>query len=122
MSREPLGRIVYWAPRILGILFAAFVTLFALDVFEEGLGFRETAGAFAVHLIPTGIVLAILALAWKWEWTGALLFTGLGIAYVAMFWGRFHWSAYLAISGPLLLTGALFLAGWRHRTSRRRQV
>jgi hypothetical protein len=53
--------------------------------------------------------------AWRWEWVGALLFFGLAVLYVAMAWGRFPFVTYLAISGPLLLVGVLFLLNWRHR-------
>jgi hypothetical protein len=119
MSEETIGRVLFWAPRLLGIAFAAFLTVFALDVFEEGLGAREMTAALGAHLIPTVLILAMTALAWKWERMGALLFLGLGIAYLAAFPARLHWSAYLAISGPLFLTGALFLASWRHRAGRR---
>lgn len=30
---------LYWTPRILGILFVLFISIFAADVFEEHLGF-----------------------------------------------------------------------------------
>ena len=29
-------RVLYWTPRVLGILFALFISIFALDVFGEG--------------------------------------------------------------------------------------
>jgi len=35
-------RVLFWAPRVLGILFALFLSLFALDVFSEGYSFGET--------------------------------------------------------------------------------
>ena len=40
--KRPVKRTLFWAPRILCILFAVFVSLFALDVFGEGYGFWET--------------------------------------------------------------------------------
>jgi hypothetical protein len=33
--KRPVKRLLFWAPRILCILFAAFVSLFALDVFDQ---------------------------------------------------------------------------------------
>ncbi len=60
-----LNRFVVWAPRILCLLFAGFISLFALDVFEENRGFWNTTLALLMHLIPTGILLLILALSWR---------------------------------------------------------
>jgi hypothetical protein len=109
----PGHRLLLWTPRILCILFAAFISLFALDVFDANRGFWNTAIALLMHLIPTGILLVILALSWRWPWVGGLLFSALGIFYIMAFWGRFHWSVYAIISGPLFLLGALFLISWR---------
>lgn len=104
--------ILFWAPRVLTIAFILFLGLFALDVFTEGYGFVETVIALLMHLIPNFIVLAVLILAWRWEWIGAVLFVGLGLFYIAMTWGRFHWSAYAGIAGPLFLVGILFFLNW----------
>jgi hypothetical protein len=105
-------RLLFWTPRVLCLLFAAFISIFALDVFEEGFGGWKTVVALLMHLIPTFLVLLVLAVSWRWEWVGALLFGGLAVGYVALFWGRFHWSAYAAISGPLCLVGLLFFFNW----------
>ncbi|MCB0571349.1 MAG: hypothetical protein KDC66_16370 [Phaeodactylibacter sp.] len=105
-------RFLYWAPRVLGILFAAFISLFALDVFNEGYTPLETAQALLIHLIPTALVALALVLAWKWEWVGLVLFMGLGLCYIIMAWGKFPLSVFFVISGPLALIGLLFGAHW----------
>ena len=102
-------RFLYWAPRILGILIAVFVSLFALDVFGEDYNFWETIVALMMHLIPTAIILIFLAIAWRWERAGGFLFIALGVLYFALFWDPSRWPAYLMISGPLFLAGVLFL-------------
>jgi len=66
-----------------------------------------------IHLIPTGILLIILAMAWRWEWIGALVFPALGAFYIITTWGRFPWPTYLIIAGPLVLVGGLFFLGWQ---------
>ena len=119
---KPVKLLVFWTPRILGLLFAAFISLFALDVFDGQHGFRETALAFAVHLIPTAILLVVLVIAWRWEWTGAVVFTGLAAWYVVTTRGQFHWATYAIISGPLLLLGLLFLLNWIYRAELRHQT
>lgn len=108
-------RLVFWTPRIICLLFAAFISMFALDVFDEYHGFWNRLVALSLHLIPTGILLAILAVSWRWEWLGALIFPVLGVFYILNFWGRFHWPVYAIIAGPLFLLGALFLLGWLKR-------
>ena len=117
--KKSLKQWLVWMPRILGILFAILLSLFALDVFGEGHGFWKTILALLIHLIPTGIVLVALAIAWRWEWAGALLFIGLGALYLVMAGGRFHWSVCVMISGPLFLVGGLFLLNWRFRAQLR---
>jgi hypothetical protein len=93
---------------------AVFLSLFALDVFGEHLGYWKTILALAIHLTPTWMVLGVLAIAWRWEWVGAILFNVLALAYLVTVRGRFHWSAYVVISGPLCLAGVLFLLNWLH--------
>jgi hypothetical protein len=90
-----------------------------LDVFSEHQGFWNTTLALLIHLIPTGILLLILAITWRWEWVGGLLFPALGALYIIGFWGRFHWSAYVVLSGSLFLLGGLFLLGWKYRAELR---
>ena len=108
-------RVLFWTPRVLTIAFILFLGLFALDVFGEGYTFVETLIALLMHLIPNFLLLAFLIVAWRREWIGAILFTGLAIFYLVWTWGRFHWSAYVGISGPLFLLGILFLVGWIFR-------
>jgi len=112
-------RALYWTPRVLGILFALFLSLFALDVFAEGAGFREIALALALHLLPTLLVVALLVLAWRREWLGALGFLALAVLYVARFWGVFPLLTYVMMTGPLVVIALLFLFGWRNRAELR---
>jgi hypothetical protein len=119
--RPTPARLLHWTPRILGILFAAFVSAFALDVFSEGYTFRQTIVALAMHLIPTAVVLSALAVSWRWAWAGGLLFLAAGVWYLIGTWGRFHWSAYAVIAGPLLLLGLLFEIDWWYARLRKRQ-
>jgi hypothetical protein len=113
--RITMQHVLFWTPRALCLLFAVFLSLFALDVFGEGRGPWGTLVALFMHLIPTWIVLIVLAISWHREWAGAILFAALGVRYLVMAWGRFHWSAYVVISGPLFLVGTLFLIDWLYQ-------
>jgi hypothetical protein len=110
--KQPMKRLLLWLPRVLTILFAIFLSLFALDVFDEGFGFWGTVVALFMHLIPTWIVLGVLALSWRWEWVGTVAFAALGSLYAYFAVGRGHPEWTLVISGPLFLVGGLFLLNW----------
>lgn len=93
-----MKKALYWAPRVLAILFNCFLGLFALDVFEEPQWYL----ALFMHLIPNFILAILTIVAWKQEKIGGILFILLGI--VMSFF--FH-SLYIAI--PVFITGILFL-------------
>lgn len=115
------SRLVFWLPRALSIAFIAFLSLFALDVFDGQLGLWQTLLALFMHLIPVFVLVVALVLAWRWEWVGALLFGASGVAYVLMILSRTSpplpmrllWCA--TIAGPAFVVGGLFLVGWLYR-------
>lgn len=114
MGRTAEG-FVFWVPRILCILYGVFLSLFSLDVFSVSAGFPEQMLGLLIHLIPVFLVAGVLALAWRREWIGTVLFTAMAVFYPVAAWGDVHWTAFLAISGPLLAIAVLFLVGWIHR-------
>jgi hypothetical protein len=101
-----------WSPRILGVFVSLFLGAFALDAFSGGKPFAEALTDFLIHLIPSLVVLALVAGSWYRPWLGGLGFVGLGIAYVTVAGNRVDWI--IAISGPLLVVGILFLWSWWH--------
>ncbi len=107
--------IVYWAPRSFGVLYGVFISLFALDAFNEAVGFWDTLLALLTHLIPVAAIAIALYFSWKREWLGGLLFNLYGILYIVVAWGRFPTLTYLVVSGPLFLIGILFLIGWFYK-------
>ena len=117
--KRPVKRLLFWAPGILCILFAVWTSLFALDVFEEGYGFWETILALLMHLIPTGIIVVVLAISWRREWVGGVLFTVLGALYLVWSWGRFTGLTILMMSGTLWVVAVLFLINWLLRAELR---
>jgi len=108
MKKKP-KKALYWAPRILAILFIIFVSLFALDVFAEGYGFLETIVALFMHLVPTYLLIIALLVAWKHEHIGGIIFIILGIFYIIMAWSNLTFIIFLILPGFLFLIGILFL-------------
>ena len=114
-------RTLLWTPRALSILFIAFLSMFALDVFDERLSFWRTLLALAIHLIPCFVLIAVLVLAWRWEWIGAALYGAAGTLYVVWVMRRPHLPAaiklnwILFIARPAFAIAALFLVNWVKR-------
>lgn len=99
-------KLLLWSPRILGMLVAAFLGVFALDALDEGIA------SFLLHLAPALLLLLVVVLSWRWEWVGAAAFLTLAVLYGVPAWARGDWL--VVISGPLLVVGILFLWSWRH--------
>jgi hypothetical protein len=110
--KSPVKTSLVWAPRILCILYAAFISLFALDAFDPRRHLGENLLAFSMHLIPTAVILLVLAVSWRRAWVGGVFCVAFGVLYVGWAAGRFPISIYVLISGPLFLTGVLFLLSW----------
>jgi hypothetical protein len=112
--RTPGGQLLYWSPRALCIVYTMFLSMFAMDVFNEGGGFFNIAIALFMHLIPNFLLVALLVFSWRREWIAGSIFPVLGLLYIVWSWNKpFANAGTLAlIAGPLFLTGALFLVNW----------
>lgn len=101
--------VLHWTPRILGILYAGLVSLFALDAWGTEAGFwRELAG-FLVHLLPTYFILAALLIAWVRPRAGGLLFILLAVA-MGFFFGWDNATTVLIVVFLPMVLGLLFIA------------
>ncbi|HVP39786.1 MAG TPA: hypothetical protein VMS93_11455 [Candidatus Saccharimonadales bacterium] len=105
--------LLFWTPRLVGIVFALFLGLFALDAFSEPGSLGVKLLAFLIHLAPVGILLLVVLVAWRWEWVGAVACFALVAIYA--WWARTHLDWILLIAGPVFLVGVLFLVGWMRR-------
>jgi len=113
-----LTKITHWTPRILCMLAILLISVFALDAFEPGQTICHQLLVFAIHLIPTFILTAILIIAWKWERTGGIILGIAGLAFgIFIFWVNYRnhrslWniiSAVMALAFPFVLSGVLFI-------------
>lgn len=88
--------LLVWTPRIVGIIFTGLILLLG-------------------DILPGLAVLVVLALSWKWSWTGGIIFLTALIAYLA---GKDHWDAIIYV--PLLIISVLFMLGWVYRNEIKR--
>ncbi|MBK6963570.1 MAG: hypothetical protein IPH20_06370 [Bacteroidales bacterium] len=112
------NRALFWIPRILCILAILFIAMFALDAFEQGLSIWQQLAGFAIHLIPSLILLVVLIFAWKRELAGGVIFTLIGLVFSPIvFYHNYNlnhsiWMSLgiiLMVTFPFILTGILFI-------------
>jgi hypothetical protein len=101
---------VPWVPRLAGVAVALFLALFALDAFNNR-PFLAALPGFVIHLVPSFMVLAAVALAWRFPLAGAVAFPLLALVYAERVHWRLDWVR--VVGGPLVLVGLLFLLSWR---------
>ena len=120
VKTKKISKFIYWSPRLLGIIFILFITLFSLDIFDMKLGFWGTVLGLLMHNIRSIILAAILIISWKYEWVGGVVFIIAGLLYIFSTLRRgiaWHlviiWS--MIIAGPAFLIGILFLINWKKK-------
>ena len=95
---------IRWVARCMAIAFILFVSAFALDVFGES----DWLLALIIHLIPSYILIALTAVAWKMDIMGGILFLVVGIIFMAVT----RLEGYV-LYVPAFTLGLLFLvSGW----------
>jgi len=122
-------KILYWTPRILGILAILFISMFALDAFQHGLSIWQQIAAFLMHLIPSFILLLVLIIAWKRELLGGIIFLVLGLGlspFVFIHNYNMNHSVWMSlgvimlITVPFVVVGGLFIMSWRYKRTQGR--
>ena len=103
--------ILLWSPRVFAIIYIAFLTLFAFDVFEiQAPWFQQFLG-FLIHNIPAILLGIATIFAWKRPIIGGIAFFVAGIAFFLFFIiqdGGSSWIAILTLSLPPIIIGGLF--------------
>jgi hypothetical protein len=104
-----MGKILKWTPRVLVMIYIAFISLFSLDVFGEGYVWYEALGGFLIHMIPSFVLVALLILAWHKPRYGGIAFLVLAVAFTMFFNTYREIITFLLLTVPLVLIGVLFL-------------
>lgn len=115
MSTQP-NHLLHWTPRLLSVLYAVFISLFAFDVWDVDGSFGDKLGGFLIHLTPTYAVVVALLIAWKRPGVGGVIFIGLAAVF-SLFFGWQEAVTLLLMALPLVIIGLLFLAdSWAGQT------
>lgn len=114
-----IARWVHYLPRIAGILIAVFISLFAMDVFEMEGSFWQLMGAFILHALPALVLLAFVAVAWKWPVVGFVGFTAGALYFLryVVFFDNYSAGNFLLFTLPLAIVALLFYADWKWRAA-----
>ncbi len=100
--------LLFWIPRLLAILLALFIGLFALDVFGIPAPVWKKIVGLIIHLIPSILILIITGYAWKkplWASVGFVAFFVFATLYFRTYK---HALNFTIISLPLLIIAALY--------------
>jgi prolipoprotein diacylglyceryltransferase len=86
-----------------------------LDSFSPERTFWQNTTALLMHLIPSFVLLASLIIAWKWEKTGGIILTIIGLAFgIFIFVFNYktrHTPVAISLVGALTLSFPFILAG-----------
>jgi hypothetical protein len=110
-----MAKLLYFTPRIAGLLIALFTGMFALDVFEMAGSTWEKIGAFLLHAAPALVLLVLLAIAWRWPWVGTVVFGLAAFLFLltVLARGPYGFGNLLLVVLPMALVAALFWLNWR---------
>jgi hypothetical protein len=104
---------------LLGTIYVGFITVFALDVWTNKNDWPRLLPALLINLMPAFLVFLLIRISRKRRWVGMSAFPLLGLSYLLIAWGRFHWSVYPIITFPLFIMGLFYyLAGRRESAER----
>lgn len=118
---KPYQKISRWTPRVLCIIAILFISMFAFDAFSPEMTFWQNLGSLLMHLLPSFVLIAFLVVAWKWELTGGILITLVGLATAPFIYNlNFQRTqsvsttigAVLIVSLPFIVIGILFIVSY----------
>ncbi|MDP2782617.1 hypothetical protein [Devosia sp.] len=101
-----MHRILTIAARAVAILGIGFISMFALDVFGMDAPPLQLALGLFMHLLPSVVLVAVLAIGWRWPLVGGALYLVVAALPMLLLSNPFWVNAMLA--GPFALAGVLF--------------
>lgn len=113
--KKSVQHLLYWSPRILGILMVAYAAKNVTDFVKPGMGFWDSAGAVLIHLIPSFFLAVILWLSWRREWIAGIFFILLATLRFAKDWTLSDFGhLWLTLVG--IVIAILWFLSWKYRS------
>lgn len=115
---------LHWLPRIICILGILFISKYAINSIESYLTIWQQILTLMLHLVPCVLLATLLVIAWKWELTGGILFTLIGLVLTpVIFKYNYNLNESIATSlgivtmltFPLIMIGNLFIFSYIKR-------
>ena len=100
-------KIIFYLSRILSISLIIFLSLFALDVFNEFSGF-DVILPLIIHLTPSIALVFVTLISFEYPLVGAILFILLGLGYVLLV----GLGSCAIITVPMIFVGILFIINY----------
>lgn len=104
-------KMVYWLPRLIGAGLVLLTALLATDALTQEAQTTDQLTDFALHLLPTLLLLLIVIVAWMKPLMGGVFFWLLALAYAFFAYQHLQWV--MSISLPLAIVGTLFMVSYR---------
>ncbi|MFA6992893.1 MAG: hypothetical protein WC269_06535 [Candidatus Gracilibacteria bacterium] len=118
-----IQRKICLVPKIAGLFFVAFLSLFSLDVISPEYSVGQILLGLFMHNIPVFILLAVLFVAWRYEIVGAVVFALAGVLYILLIifntinhqfaWYMVSWC--FSIAGPAFVVSYMYFYCWRNK-------
>lgn len=109
-----LQKTIKWLPRVMSIAFVLFMSIFALDVFDQASGWSVVLALF-MHLLPSLVLFVCIGFAWRYELVGAVSFFVFAAGYIGIVGFDRPWGWYATIAGPATIVGVLFFISWTQK-------
>jgi hypothetical protein len=108
-----MKRISINSARLLTILYAAGLSLFALDVFQPGGATMTMMIELVIHISPSLLIVFLLAATWKKPKAASIGFLGAAILFTLFFHTYRSWTQLGLLTSPLLFPAGLFFLAAR---------
>ena len=99
---------LFLTPRLLALLIAIFLEVFAFDIFDVIIPFEKKFGIFMIHSIPSLFLLVATHISWKNSLLGIISFSVLLLGFSLYYNTLYDTALFLVISVPLMIIAFLY--------------
>jgi Na+/proline symporter len=101
---------IIWIPRVLVILFIAFVMMFSFDIFEMKAPIWKLAVGFLIQNSPAILMLLVLLLTWKRPMVAGIFYGVLGVLVMFLLKTYNDAGMFMYFTLPLFVVCGLYIA------------